>query len=156
MSDLTPIFTIYAIETNSFLHYFSLFPFPFLPISLSPILFFFSAVPVKVSLPESAVQVACGDNHTVVLLADGQVFAFGKCQEGQLGHCMRAKDTINWHMAPRPVPGFDESCRATWIGAQGNQTFIAVDEMLVSENSLSQYQVFSNTQMLGECCAHVD
>ncbi len=112
----------------------------------------FSAVPVKVSLPGLAVQVACGDNHTVVLLADGRVFTFGKYMEGQLGRSMKEKDIMNWHMSPRSVAGYDERCRATWVGAQGNQTFIAVDEMLVSESSLSQYRAFSNNQMLGEEC----
>jgi len=109
-----------------------------------------SAVPVKVPLPGPVMQVACGDNHTVVLLAAGQVYTFGKCMEGQLGHSMQTKDVINWHMTPRLVPGFDERCRATWVGAQGNQTFIAVDEMLVTESSLSQHQIFSNNHMLGE------
>ena len=110
-----------------------------------------SGHPVKVLLPDSAVQVACGDNHTVVLLHTGQVYTFGKHQEGQLGRTKEAKDDETWHMVPRPIVGLgDDRCKATWIGAKGNQTFIAVDESLVSETSLSQCKVFANSQALGE------
>ena len=35
---------------------------------------------MKVPLPGPAQQVSCGDNHTVVLLSDGDVYTFGKHQ----------------------------------------------------------------------------
>lgn len=105
---------------------------------------------MKVPLPASALQVACGDNHTVVLLTDHQVYTFGKFQEGQLGRRKEDGDDNNWHMIPRSVSGFDGRCKATWVGAQANQTFIAVDESLVSETSLSRCTVFSNGHVFGE------
>ena len=37
-----------------------------------------------------------------------------------------------------------------WVGAKGNQTFVAVDEMLISESSLSQCKVFANSEIIGE------
>ncbi len=109
-----------------------------------------SASPVKVPLPVSALQVACGENHTVILLSDQQVYTFGKFQEGQLGRSKEDGDGNDWHMIPRSVSGLDGRCKATWVGAQGNRTFIAVDEFLVSETSLRHCKVFSNNQTLGE------
>ena len=40
----------------------------------------FRGSPSKVPLPGLAVQVAAGSHHTVVLLANGQVFTFGNFQ----------------------------------------------------------------------------
>lgn len=106
--------------------------------------------PVKVELPCGATQVACGDNHTVVLLQSGEVYTFGKHQEGQLGR--RRKEGANaetWHTVPARVDsiggGGGGACKVTWIGAKGNQTFFAVDEMLVSKESLSRCKVFSSS-----------
>jgi alpha-tubulin suppressor-like RCC1 family protein len=98
--------------------------------------------------------VVCGDNHTVVLLETGEVYTFGKYQEGQLGRKKKGGkfgelcDT--WHMSPGPVDDIGGVCKATWVGAKGNQTFIAIDEMLISKESLSQCKVFSNSQAIGE------
>ena len=116
-------------------------------------MFFFlilSGHPVLVSLPEPATQIACGDNHTVVLLQSGQIYTFGKHQEGQLGRQKRDEDDNDtWHMVPGPVMGFGDHRKAMWVGARGNQTFIAVDESLVSETWIGSCRVFSNSQMIG-------
>ena len=53
-------------------------------------------------------------------------------------------------MTPQPVPMLGEGCKATWVGASGNQTFIAVDESLVSETTLSACKVFASPQAIGE------
>ena len=112
--------------------------------------FILSGHPVLVRLPEPATQVACGDNHTVVLLQSGQIYTFGKHQEGQLGRQKQEEDDDTWHMVPRPVTGFGDHRKAMWVGARGNQTFIAVDESLVSETWISNCKVFSNSQMIGK------
>ena len=109
---------------------------------------------MKVPLPHAATQIACGDNHTVVLLETGQVCTFGKHQEGQLGRSKQEGDDDTWHMTPRIVDNMVDNlgmCKATWVGAKGNQTFISVDEMLISERSLSRCKTFSTSQALGEC-----
>lgn len=64
-----------------------------------------SGDPVKVPLPGQATQVACGDNHTVVLLASGQVITFGKHQEGQLGRNKEEEDGEDWYAVPRQITG---------------------------------------------------
>ena len=119
-----------------------------------------SGHPVKVELPCAATQVACGDNHTVVLLQSGEVYTFGKHQEGQLGRRRKeGGDAETWHMVPARVDsiGGGGSCKVTWIGAKGNQTFFAVDEMLISKESLSRCKVFtsSSPKTIGEHCLFV-
>lgn len=108
-----------------------------------------------VPLPSAATHLACGDNHTVVLLQSGEVFTFGRHQEGQLGRKKGEEDDETWHMVPRPVPMLGEECKATWVGASGNQTFIAVDESLVSESALSRCKVFASPQAIGEGVAQL-
>ena len=39
--------------------------------------YYYSGDPSKVDLPGSAAQIACGDNHTVILLASGEIYTFG-------------------------------------------------------------------------------
>ena len=102
------------------------------------------------ALPGPATQIACGDNHTVVLLGSGEVYTFGKHQEGQLGRQKGEEGDESWHMVPQPVPMLGDGCKSTWVGARGNQTFISVDESLVSDSDLSRCRVFSNTQSLGK------
>lgn len=105
---------------------------------------------MKVSLPGAATQVACGDNHTVVLLQSGKVYTFGKHLEGQLGRRKKVGEHDTWHMVPRPMDNVGGACKANWVGAKGNQTFVAVDEMLISELSLSRCKVFANSEVIGE------
>ena len=52
----------------------------------------------------SAVEVACGRYHTVVLSADGSVRAFGRGVEGQLG----GADAEFWAAEPSVVSGVGE------------------------------------------------
>ncbi len=59
-------------------------------------------------------------------------------------------DDETWHMIPRPVTSFGDQCKATWVGSQGNQTFIAVDESLLLETTLGSCKVFANSQVLGK------
>ena len=91
----------------------------------------------------------------MVLLDSGEVYTFGKHQEGQLGRQkLEADDDESWFMVPQPVVGVGARCKASWIGARGNQTFIVVDELLVSKSSLSNCTVFANTEMIGKLCIY--
>ncbi|KAL5460457.1 hypothetical protein EMCRGX_G033908 [Ephydatia muelleri] len=107
-----------------------------------------SGKPVKVSLPAPATQVTCGDNHTVVLLQTGKVYTFGKYQEGQLGRQRRQDEGDNWHMSPGEVP-LRESWKSVSIAARSNQTFINVDESLVTEGLINKCKVFANSRNIG-------
>lgn len=53
------------------------------------------STPVIIPNIERAVAVACGHNHSVVLLADGRVLTFGDNREGQLGR--RTEQTTKPH-----------------------------------------------------------
>lgn len=109
---------------------------------------------MKVSLPGPASQIACGDNHTVVLMQTGEVFTFGKHQEGQLGRKKEEGDNDTWHCTPRSIAHLEDQYKVTWVGARGNQTFISVDESLVSEQALSKCRVFANSQAIGWSRSH--
>ena len=104
---------------------------------------------MKVSLPAPAIQVACGDNHTAVLLETGKVYTFGRYQEGQLGRQRGQDEGDNWHMLPGQV-SLRESLKPVSIAARSNQTFINVDESLVTEGIISRCKAFANSHHLGE------
>lgn len=113
-----------------------------------------SGKPVKVSLPAPATQVACGDNHTAVLLQTGKVYTFGKYQEGQLGRQRGQDQGDDWHMLPGEVP-LRESWKPVSIAARSNQTFINIDESLVTEGIISKCKAFANSHDIGELCPYI-
>ena len=90
----------------------------------------------------------------------GEVYTFGKYGEGQLGRSApsegsggkgeRRQDNEAWHLSPSPIPSLGDGCKVVWVGAGGNQTFIAVDESLVSDQNLSKCHVFADSQTIGE------
>ena len=51
-----------------------------------------------------------------------------------------------------PVPflvSVDE-CKVVWVGARGNQTVVAVNESLVSDQNLGKCHVFADTKTIGK------
>ena len=121
------------------------------PVCNSCVLYCYSGHPVKVPLPGPAQQIACGESHTAVLLSTGEVYTFGKHQEGQLGRQPVGLDNDSWFTVPGLMEIPSEGCRAKWITASGNQTFVAIDESLIAEKSLSRCRVFANSQCIGGC-----
>ena len=91
----------------------------------------------------------------------GEVFTFGKHGEGQLGRTAEreggagkgAKET--WHMTPGPIPNLADGCKVVWVGARGNQTFVAVNESLVSDQNLGKCRVFADTHTIGKWCVEL-
>ncbi|CAG9818957.1 unnamed protein product [Phaedon cochleariae] len=116
-----------------------------------------------VRLPCSAVQVAAGSNHSVVLTMKGEVYTFGNAQKGQLGRspnppisqdCQPGNSSSSrnsnprtpWYSIPGPIPniGPRHGRRATWVGASGDQTFLKLDESLINSISIAKSTVTAN------------
>ena len=89
---------------------------------------------MEIKLPGSAtgtpVQVACGSNHTLVLLSDGSVMSCGDNSACQLGH---VKDTVtpagdNWRAWARVAL----SVSASSVAASGDSSFVLSGEAVYS------------------------
>lgn len=55
-----------------------------------------------------------------------------------------------WHMTPGPLPSLGDGCRVVWVGARGNQTFVAVNESLVFDQNLGRCHVFADKHTIGQ------
>ena len=94
------------------------------------------------------------------IVTTGEVYTFGKHGEGQLGRSPEReggapglkgdKEKEVWHMTPGPIPSLGDGCKVVWVGARGNQTFVAVNESLVSDQNLGKCCVFADTHTIGE------
>ena len=92
-------------------------------------------------------------------MATGEVYTFGKHGEGQLGRSTSVPpseeggegklDDETWHLSPQLIPSLGDGCKVVWVGARGNQTFVAVNESLVFDQSLGKCQVFADSQTIG-------
>ena len=58
-------------------------------------------------------------------------------------------------MTPGRVMLASDSYKAKWISASANQTFIAVDESLISEELLPKCQIFGQSDCIGKGINHV-
>ena len=86
-----------------------------------------------------------------VHICTGEVYTFGKYGEGQLGRSGEgdAGDSEAWHLSPGPIPSLSDGCEVVWVGAGSNQTFVAVNESLVSDQNLGKCHVFADSQSIG-------
>ena len=93
----------------------------------------------------------------------GEVYTFGKHAEGQLGRSSstddpgeeavkgeNSKENETWYLTPGPIPSLGDGCKVVWVGARGNQTFVAVNESLVSDQNLGKCHVFADLHTIGE------
>ena len=86
-----------------------------------------------------------------IILYYRETFTFSlSFQEGQLGREADDADDNSWNMIPGPISLPGDSCQAKWVSASGNQTFIAVDESLISENTLTKCQIFAHPECFGK------
>lgn len=101
------------------------------------------------------------------------MYTFGKHAEGQLGRSSSddasgegavkgesSKENETWYLTPGPIPSLGDGCKVVWVGARGNQSFVAVNESLVSDQNLGKCHVFADLHTIGEysdyslLCAH--
>ena len=55
-----------------------------------------------------------------------------------------------WNMSPGPIPSLGDECKVVWVGARGNQTFVAVNESLVSDQNLGKCRIFADSHTIGK------
>ena len=104
---------------------------------------------MKIPLTEAASQVVCGDFHTVVLLATGEVVTFGDYEDGQLGRV--DEDSDDWHLRPGYALKASQVSekKATYISADGNRTVLIVSDSLLTERSIGHVETFCNENVVG-------
>jgi RCC1 and BTB domain-containing protein len=69
-------------------------------------------------------QVACGDDHSVVLTSEGFVYTFGSNKCGQIGHGI----TEGNQSTPKRVTGFLESKKVVFIATNGYHSACITDD----------------------------
>ena len=60
----------------------------------------------------------------------------GRSAEGEGGGAGKGQEAEVWHLSPGLIPSLGDSCKVVWLGARSNQTFVAVNESLVSNHNL--------------------
>ncbi|CAH2036099.1 unnamed protein product, partial [Iphiclides podalirius] len=109
---------------------------------------------VRVRVPR-AMSVAAGSNHSAVLTRDGELFTFGFYQKGSLGR-PRSEDPTRperlplWFATPGRVPrlGPRQACKAVWISASGDQTFVQVSQSLIKTETLFSSTITANNHSI--------
>ena len=98
------------------------------------------------------------------MVCTGEVYTFGKHGEGQLGRSAmkrgggkeegrgerQQQNKEVWHLSPGPIPSLGDGCKVVWVGARGNQTFVAVNESLISDQNLGKCCVFADSNTIGK------
>ncbi|PAV60710.1 hypothetical protein WR25_02916 isoform A [Diploscapter pachys] len=96
---------------------------------------------VVLDTESQVVQVAAGNNHTVIRTTDGTVYTFGAHSKGQLAR--GPFDEPGWNATPGKVAGFGPGSNsfASWIGAEGDTTLIHSHTVLLSQEELIDSQI---------------
>ncbi|XP_041987793.1 E3 ubiquitin-protein ligase highwire [Aricia agestis] len=108
---------------------------------------------VRVRVPR-ALAVAAGSNHTAVLTRDGELYTFGSYQKGSLGRPRldepRADRSPIWYATPARVPrlGPRYACKAVWVSASGDQTFVQVSQALIKTDTLFSSTITANNNCI--------
>ncbi|XP_028043251.1 E3 ubiquitin-protein ligase MYCBP2 isoform X2 [Bombyx mandarina] len=109
---------------------------------------------IRVKVPKAS-AIAAGSNHTAVLTRDGELFTFGSYQKGSLGRpcdddAPRSERGLIWYATPGRVPrlGPRYSCKAVWISASGDQTFVQISQALIKTDTLFSSTITSNNNCI--------
>ncbi|RVE51528.1 hypothetical protein evm_003798 [Chilo suppressalis] len=105
---------------------------------------------VRVRVPRAS-SVAAGSHHTAVLTREGELYTFGCYQKGSLGRPRIDEPSRNerspvWYATPGRVPrlGPRYSCKAVWVTASGDQTFMQLSQSLIKTDTLFSATVTAN------------
>ncbi|KAJ8737325.1 hypothetical protein PYW07_000596 [Mythimna separata] len=109
---------------------------------------------VRVRVPKAS-SIAAGSNHTAVLTREGELYTFGSYQKGALGRPrmeepLRTDRSPIWYATPGRVPrlGPRHSCKAVWVSASGDQTFVQVSQALIKTDTLFSSTITSNSNTI--------
>ncbi|XP_050560251.1 E3 ubiquitin-protein ligase MYCBP2 isoform X7 [Spodoptera frugiperda] len=109
---------------------------------------------VRVRVPKAS-SIAAGSNHTAVLTREGELYTFGSYQKGSLGRPrmeepLRSDRSPIWYATPGRVPrlGPRHSCRAVWVSASGDQTFVQVSQALIKTDTLFSSTITANSNTI--------
>ncbi|XP_061382096.1 E3 ubiquitin-protein ligase MYCBP2 isoform X5 [Danaus plexippus] len=108
---------------------------------------------VRVRVPRAS-AVAAGSNHTGVLTRDGELYTFGSYQKGSLGRPRQEEPRSDrspvWYATPERVPriGPRHGCRAVWLCASGDQTFVQVSQALINTDTLFSSTITANNNSI--------
>ncbi|CAH0578389.1 unnamed protein product [Chrysodeixis includens] len=109
---------------------------------------------VRVRVPRAG-AVAAGSNHTAVLTREGELYTFGSYQKGALGRPRqeeppRSDRSPIWYATPGRVPrlGPRHSCKAVWVSASGDQTFVQVSQALIKTDTLFSSTITANNNTI--------
>ncbi|XP_045784545.1 E3 ubiquitin-protein ligase MYCBP2 [Maniola jurtina] len=108
---------------------------------------------VRVRVPR-AMAVAAGSNHSAVLTRDGEVYTFGSYQKGSLGRARQEEPRSDrspvWYATPGRLPniGTQYGCRAVWVTASGDQTFVQVSQALINTDTLFSSTITANSNSI--------
>ncbi|XP_048488841.1 E3 ubiquitin-protein ligase MYCBP2 [Plutella xylostella] len=109
---------------------------------------------VKVRVPRAS-SIAAGSNHTAILTREGELYTFGSYQKGSLGRprieeSSRADRSPIWYATPGRVPrlGPRHACKAVWVSACGDQTFVQVSQALIKTDTLFSSTITCNSSAI--------
>ncbi|CAH2243754.1 jg7138, partial [Pararge aegeria aegeria] len=108
---------------------------------------------VRVRVPRAS-AVAAGSNHTAILTRDGELYTFGSYQKGALGRARQEEPRSDrsplWYATPSRVPriGSRYGCRAVWVNASGDQTFVQVSQAIINTDTLLSATITANTNTI--------
>ncbi|XP_052746686.1 E3 ubiquitin-protein ligase highwire [Bicyclus anynana] len=110
---------------------------------------------VRVRVPRAA-SIAAGSNHSAILTRDGELYTFGSYQKGALGRPRQEEPRTDrspvWYATPGRVPkiGSRHGCRAVWLCASGDQTFVQVSQALINTDTLFSATITANSNSIGQ------
>jgi alpha-tubulin suppressor-like RCC1 family protein len=103
----------------------------------------------RIQIVSNVIDIACGQNHTLLLLGSGQVVSYGSNQFGQLGISTNS-GTTNPNFSPTIIPNINN---AIGIVAGGNHTVIILSDGTIRTCGRNRYGQLGTTTNVGTTVA---